>query len=203
MKINKKFRIHLCTLCLSALLLACGYVPVSKYADSVFAQGVYVELTMNPLMPEASVGAKDAINLAVLTRFKNTLVPKQRAHTIIDMRVNSVSNSPIAYDENGFVSFYRVTVSLSFEVKNDGKSGLKVNNTGYYDYAANSTSAVVIEDAKLNAVTNATTQALDKFISQVAFYGSQMESKMEGKTQANQPPKKAKSKTAQEKKDSN
>ncbi|MGI0406673.1 LPS assembly lipoprotein LptE [Helicobacter himalayensis] len=196
MKIDKKFRIYLYALCLSALLLACGYMPVSKYADSVFAQGVYVELTMNPLMPEASVGAKDAINLAVLTRFKNTLVPKQRAHTIIDMRVNSVSNSPIAYDANGFVSFYRVTVSLSFEVKNDGKSSLKVSNTGYYDYAANSTSAVVIEDSKLNAVTNATTQALDKFISQVAFYGN----KIGSKTQAQQPSKELESKTEQEKK---
>ena len=184
---------------------------MSKYADSVFAQGVYVELTMNPLMPEASIGAKDAINLAVLTRFKNTLVSKQRAHTIIDMRVNSVSNSPIAYDENGFVSFYRVTVNLSFEVKNDGKSGLRVSNTGYYDYAANSTSAVVIEDAKLNAVANATTQALDKFISQVAFYGN----KIESKAQAQQPSQKAESqtegeskkelesKTAQERKDTN
>ncbi|MCI7484708.1 LPS assembly lipoprotein LptE [Helicobacter sp. 10-6591] len=161
------------------LLGACGYLPMSRYSEFVFGEGVYVELTMNPLIPEASVGAKDTINLAILTRFHNTLASKENANTIIDMRVNSVTNSPIAYDSNGFVSFYRVSVDLNFVLKNKDGVRLSVSNSGYYDYAANSTSAVIIEDAKLNAISNATTQALDKFISQVAFHGSQIEKNAE------------------------
>ncbi|WP_394994187.1 LPS assembly lipoprotein LptE [uncultured Helicobacter sp.] len=151
------------------LFVACGYVPVASFSDKVFGEGVYVQITMDPQLPEASVGAKDAINLAVLTRLNNSLASKQSAQTIIDMRVLSVSSTPVAYDNNGFVSHYRATVSLSFNVRNKNGTSFNASSSGYYDYAASSTSALLIEESKLGAVSNATVQALDKFISQVAY----------------------------------
>ena len=155
---------------LGALLFcACGYVPVASYSDKIFGEGVYVQITMDPQLPEASVGAKDAINLAVLTRLNNSLASKQSAQTIIDMRVLSVSSTPVAYDNNGFVSHYRATVSLSFNVRNKNGTSFSASSSGYYDYAASSTSALLIEESKLGAVSNATVQALDKFISQIAY----------------------------------
>ncbi len=155
------------------IFLACGYVPVASLSDKIFGEGVYVEITMDPQLPEASVSAKDTINLAVLTRLNNSLASKQKAQTIIDMRVLSVSSTPVAYDANGFVSHYRATVSLSFKVQNKNGTTFSTNSSGYYDYAASSTSALLIEEAKLAAVSNATIQALDKFISQMAYYGAQ------------------------------
>lgn len=162
---------------LALLFIACGYVPVASYSDKFFGEGVYVEITMDPQLPEASVGAKDAINLAVLTRFNNTLSSKQSAHSVIDVRVLSVSSTPVAYDENGFISHYRATVNLSFKVQNINGATMSASTSGYYDYPASSTSALLIEEAKLGAVSNATIQALDKFISQMAYYGAQQEQK--------------------------
>ena len=160
---------------LALLFMACGYVPVASYSDKIFGEGVYVEITMDPQLPEASVSAKDAINLAVLTRFNNTLSSKQSAHSIIDVRVLSVSSTPVAYDENGFISHYRATVNLSFKVQNINGATMSASTSGYYDYPA--TSALLIEEAKLGAVSSATIQALDKFISQMAYYGAQQEQK--------------------------
>lgn len=160
---------------IALLFMACGYVPVTSYSNKVFGEGVYVEITMDPQLPEASVSAKDAINLAILTRFNNILSSKQNAQSTIDVRVLSVSSTPVAYDANGFVSYYRATVSLSFKVQNLNGATLNANTSGYYDYLATSTSALLIEEAKLSAVSNATIQALDKFISQMAYYGSQQE----------------------------
>ncbi|WP_394955073.1 LPS assembly lipoprotein LptE [uncultured Helicobacter sp.] len=159
------------------LFCACGYVPVASYSDKIFGEGVYVDITMDPQLPEASVSAKDAINLAVLTRLNNTLASRQRAQTIIDMRVLSVSSTPVAYDSDGFVSHYRATVSLSFRVQNKNGTTFNASSSGYYDYAASSTSALLIEESKLGAVSNATIQALDKFISQMAYYGAQQAQK--------------------------
>lgn len=164
-------------MCVVLLFVACGYVPVASFSDKVFGEGVYVEITMDPQLPEASVSAKDAINLAILTRLNNSIAPRQKAQTIIIMRVLSVSSTPVAYDANGFVSHYRATVSLSFKVQNKNGTTFHANSSGYYDYAASSTSALLIEEAKLGAVSNATTQALDKFISQMAYYGAQQEQK--------------------------
>lgn len=160
---------------IALLFIACGYVPVASYSDKIFGEGVYVEITMDPQLPEASVSAKDAINLAILTRFNNILSSKQNAQSIIDVHVLSVNNTPVAYDANGFVSHYRATVNLVFKVQTINNVVLNTNTSGYYDYPATSTSALLIEEAKLSAVSNATIQALDKFISQMAYYGSQQE----------------------------
>lgn len=154
------------------VVCGCGYAPVSSYTNQVFEKGVYVELTMDSKMPEASVGAKDSIHLAILTRFHNTLVAKQNANSIIEVRIVSANSYPASYDDKGFISFYRVNVVLDFNVVSKNGKTFHTTNSGYYDYAANATSVLVIEEGKLNAITNATNQALDKFISQMAYGGA-------------------------------
>ena len=133
---------------------------------------MYVEITMDPKMPEASVGVKDSIHLVILTRFHNVLASKQNASSVIDVRVVSAESHPISYDDKGFISFYRVSVVLDFNVVNKNGKTFRTTNSGYYDYAANATSVLIIEEGKFNAITNATNQALDKFISQMAYGGA-------------------------------
>ncbi|MGX3097759.1 LPS assembly lipoprotein LptE [Helicobacter sp. 23-1046] len=154
------------------LCVGCGYAPVSGYANKIFESGVYVEITMDPKMPEASVGVKDSIHLAILTRFHNALTSKQNASSIIDVRVVSAESYPISYDDKGFISFYRVNVVLDFNVVNKNGKTFRTTNSGYYDYAANATSVLLIEEGKFNAITNAANQALDKFVSQMAYGGA-------------------------------
>lgn len=154
------------------MCFACGYAPVSNYANKVFDSGVYVELTMDEKMPEASVGVKDSIHSAILARFHNTLVSKQSASSVINVSVVSADSYPISYDDKGFISFYRVNVILDFNVVNKNGKTFRTTNSGHYDYATNATSVLVFEKEKFNAITNATNQALDKFISQMAYGGA-------------------------------
>lgn len=149
----------------------CGYMPVSHYAQSIFNDGVYVEIVVNPSVPESSTGVKDAVNNAIIKRFHSKLKTKQEAQSFLKIDVQSITQTPVAYNQQGFVSFYRTNIVLAFHFENAQGESFDVTNTGYYDYSADFTSTIVLDQYRLESISNATNQALDKFISQVAYYG--------------------------------
>lgn len=157
--------------CITCLLVSCGYQPVSRYAKSIFHDGVYVELEVNPSMPEASVSVKDSIHNAIIKRFGSSLKSKESAQSTLKVNVLSITQSPIAYDTKGFVSYYRTNIVLQFHFHNSHGVDFSVSNSGFYDYNANYTSTIVLDQSRLDSVSNAASQALDKFIAQVAYYG--------------------------------
>ena len=157
----------------------CGYRPVSHYAQGLFNDGVYVEIHINPSVPESGSGVKDAINSAVIKRFHSKLKSKQEAQSFISVNVQNISQAPIAYNAQGFVSFYRTTISLTFHVKNTKGAEFSVSNTGFYDYSAEFSSTIVLDQYRLDSISQAANQALDKFISQVAYYGEFYKDKSE------------------------
>lgn len=153
------------------IFTGCGYRPVSHYAQGLFNDGVYVEIHINPAVPESGTGVKDVINNAVIKRFHSKLKSKQEAKSFIFVNVQSITQSPIAYNPQGFVSFYRTNVALTFEVKNNKGANFSISNTGFYDYSAEFSSTIVLDQYRLDSISQAASQALDKFISQVAYYG--------------------------------
>ena len=60
---------------------------------------------------------------------------------------------------------------LDIHFENAHGKSFDVSNTGYYDYSADFTSTIVFDQYRLESISNAASQALDKFISQVAYYG--------------------------------
>lgn len=149
----------------------CGYKPVSAYTKNIFEGGVYVDIDVFALIPESGVNIKDTINEMIVKRFHSKLMKKEEAQSYFKIVVRSITQSPIAYNQDGFVSFYRTTVVLDIHFHNNANVNFDVTNTGYYDYSADYTSTVALENYRLESISNAAAQALDKFISQVAYYG--------------------------------
>ena len=155
----------------ASFFVGCGYMPVSHYAEGIFDDGVFVDIIINPSIPESSTGVKDAVNNAIIKRFGSKLKSRQEARAQLQINVQSITQSPIAYNQQGFVSYYRTNIILHFSFTNAQGKSFSVTNTGYYDYSADFTSTIVLDQYRLDSVSNATNQALDKFISQVAYYG--------------------------------
>lgn len=157
--------------CLVLGLTGCGYQPVSHYSENIFNDGVYVQVRINPSVPESGTSVKDAVNNAIIKRFHSKLKSKQEAGSFLNITIQSITQTPIAYNQQGFVSYYRTNIVLLIEFKNIQGETFSVTNTGYYDYSADFTSTIVLDQYRLESISNATNQALDKFISQVAYYG--------------------------------
>ncbi|TLE03223.1 LPS assembly lipoprotein LptE [Helicobacter japonicus] len=151
--------------------IGCGYKPVSTYAQSIFNDGVYVDIIINPSVPESGTSIKDAVNNAVIKRFASRLKNKQEAKSFLQINVQSITQTPVAYNQQGFVSYYRTNVVLDIHFENDNGASFDVQNSGYYDYSADFTSTIALDQYRLESINNAASMALDKFISQVAYYG--------------------------------
>lgn len=162
-------RILICAMC--ALFVACGYKPISAYSKNIFNDGVFVDITINANVPESGPSIKDSINNAIIKRFASNLKSKDEAQSFLNIDVKSITQNPVAYNEQGFVSYYRTNIVLVIHFKNTQGVEFEVTNTGYYDYSADFGSTIVLDQYRLDSITNATNSALDKFISQMAYYG--------------------------------
>lgn len=153
------------------LFVGCGYQPVSHYAQSIFNDGVYVDIIVNSSIPESGANIKDRVNNAVIKRFGSRLKSKREAQSFLTINVKSITQTPVAYNQQGFVSYYRTNIVLDIHFENAQGKSFDVSNTGYYDYSADFTSTIIFDQYRLESVANAVHMALDKFISQVAYYG--------------------------------
>ncbi len=159
----------LLSLCL--YFVGCGYQPISYYAQGIFNDGVYVDISINSSVPESGASIKDAVNNAIIKRFASKLMSKQEAKSYLQIKVQSITQTPIAYNQQGFISYYRTNIVLDIHFENAQGKSFDVSNTGYYDYSADFTSTIIFDQYRLESISNAASQALDKFISQVAYYG--------------------------------
>jgi hypothetical protein len=65
---------------LSALILfsGCGYQPSSHYAKNVVGESVSTEVVISMEDPQNTVIIKDAVDTAVITKFRRLLLPKMQ-----------------------------------------------------------------------------------------------------------------------------
>lgn len=150
-------------------LVGCGYIPMANYTQKVLGDGVYVKLIVNLPNPENSVDFKDALNQAVISRFQNRLASEKNADSIITINMTNVTDTQIASNEQGFTTFYRATVYVTYTYKNKmGKTG-SFENSGYYDYAVSLEDPLTTYNNRYDAIKQALSQTIDKFITQVAY----------------------------------
>ena len=112
---------------------------------------------------------KAAINEAIVSRFKGKLVKKERADTILYVKLGSVSFSPLQYDKNGYVVYYRTKVTLFVKYTNKTENR-SFNVTGTYDFPIEP-NAVISDSKRFEAIRESSKKALDQFISKIAITG--------------------------------
>lgn len=159
------------SLMLAALVLGgCGYAPASHYARNVVGESVSTEVVVSMEDPQNTVIIKDAVDTAVITKFRTALKPKSSAKTHLKISIGGVGFSPLQYDTNGYVITYRAGVTMSISRTTDENTTL-YSTSGVYDFAIEP-NAIITDQARFEAISQGAQKAIDAFIAQLASEGA-------------------------------
>jgi hypothetical protein len=152
------------------LFAGCGYSPASHYAKNIVGESVSSEVVISMEDPQNTVIIKDAVDMAIITKFRTALVSKNSAKTHLKFSIGSVGFSPLRYDINGYVITYRTTVLMSVEkISQDTQEHYRVS--GVYDFNIEPT-AIISDQARFEAIRQSSQKAIDSFIAQIAAQGA-------------------------------
>lgn len=151
------------------LLAGCGYQPASHYAQKVVGESVSTEVVISAEDPQNTVIIKDAVDTAVITKFRTSLVSKNESKTHLRISIGSVSFSPLRYDTDGYVITYRTTVAMSINRITDANQS-HYSTRGTYDFDIEP-NAIISDQARFEAIRQGAQKALDAFVAQIAAQG--------------------------------
>ncbi|MFY9143748.1 hypothetical protein [Sulfuricurvum sp.] len=153
-----------------ALFSGCGYQPASYYAKNVLGDSVSTEVIISMEDPQNTVIIKDAVDTAVITKFRTALLPKNSAKTHLKIAILSVSFTPLRYDTNGYIITYRTTVVMHID-RIFGEKTKGYTTQGMYDFAIEP-NAIITDQARFVAISQGAQKGIDAFIAQVAAQGA-------------------------------
>lgn len=152
------------------MISGCGYAPASHYAKMVVGKSVSTEVVIRAEDPQNTVIIKDAVDMAVITKFRTALVSKGSAETHLKFQISSVLFTPLRYDSNGYVITYRTTVLMSIERTSVTDQG-NYSVSGVYDFNIEP-NAIISDQARFDAIRFASQKGVDAFSAQVASQGT-------------------------------
>ncbi len=157
---------------LSALILlgGCGYQSASRYAQNVVGESVSTEVVVSMEDPQNTVIIKDAVDTAVITKFRSALVSKSSSKTHLKIAIESVNFTPLRYDTDGYIITYRTTVVMKMD-RITGDQSKTYRTKGLYDFAIEP-NAIITDQARFEAIRQGAQKGIDSFIAQVAAEGS-------------------------------
>ncbi|HSR73244.1 MAG TPA: LPS assembly lipoprotein LptE [Sulfurovum sp.] len=161
--------IALLTLILALLLDGCGYKPSAQAIKSIFSDKIYVEVEVDRVEPENAPFLKDEMNRMVYTRFKGHLVPKEYADTKILISYAGTTFTPLTY-ANGYISRYRATVTVRFDLTTPKGNETKVI-TAIYESEIKESSLQSMT-LRIEAIRKAMEKALDEFLAYASAKGT-------------------------------
>lgn len=157
---------------LTALIffVGCGYQPASHFAKNVMGESISTEVVISMEDPQNTVLIKDAVDTAVITKFRTALVPKNSAQTHLKIAIASVTFTPLRYDQNGYVITYRTTVVMHID-RIIGEKTTPYSSRGMYDFVIEP-NAIISDQARFEAIRQGAQKGIDAFVAQVAAQGS-------------------------------
>ncbi len=162
-------KIYLSFLLLFVLLSGCGYKPSSHYAKQVVGGKVSTQILISMQDPENTVLIKDAVNKAVVTRFRSSLVDKEHSQTHLRIAISKIQFSPLQYNLEGYVVTYRTYMTLQILRTEDDVAQTYISK-GVYDFAIEP-NAIISDQARFLAIQQSAQKAIDSFIAAVASQG--------------------------------
>lgn len=152
------------------LFAGCGYQPASHYAKNILGEGVSTEVVISMEDPQNTVLIKDAVDTAVITKFRTALVPKSVSKTHLKIAIASVTFTPLRYDTNGYVITYRTAVAMNID-RSSGEETMHHATQGFYDFAIEP-NAIITDQARFEAIRQGAQKAMDAFVAQIAAQGT-------------------------------
>lgn len=151
-------------------LNGCGYKPSAKFSRDTLGEKISTSVIISVQDPQNTVIIKDEVDKAVIEVFQASLVSRSESDTHLVLKMNTPSYSPITYDENGYVTGYRMSVVLNIAKH---KNGLSKNYTvrGFYDFSIDP-NAIVTDQDRFEAIGYAAQRAIKSFLAQVSAEGA-------------------------------
>lgn len=165
-------KLFLGNLFLMLLLAGCGYKPQAQYAKEVLGKNIYAQVNVSKQDPKNSVLIQDALNEAIITRFKGRLSSKATADTLLYASIGSINFSPILYDADGYVISYKARVTLRTKYTLRSGKSHTLSTTGEYDFPIEANS-VISDTKRFEAIRLASTDALNELVSAITVRGMQ------------------------------
>lgn len=155
------------------LLSGCGYKPSAHYAKEVMHEKVSTQVIIALQDPENSVAIKDALDTAVITRFKSSLTHRSKAQTHLQIMLKNITFSALQYDLHGYVISYRTRITLQIERISGDTTKIYIAK-GTYDFTIEP-NAIISDQVRYEAINKSAQKAIDSFVAQVAAEGVRKE----------------------------
>ncbi len=148
------------------LLAGCGYKATSHYVKSVVGESISTEVYVSLHDPENSVIIKDAVDRAVISRFKTQLRDKDEATTHLAITISDIKFKPIKYDINGYITAFQTDVFMQI-LRTTGNFSKTYLSRGSYDFGIRA-NAIISEKVRFEAIKNGAQKAIDSFLAQIS-----------------------------------
>ena len=151
-------------------LVGCGYKPSSQYARQTLGEKISTSVVISALDPENTVLMKDAVDSSVIQVFHSSLVDKEYSDTHLILNMSTPIYTPIIYDVNGYITGYRMSITLYIQRYHNGVS-TKYTTRGNHDFEV-APNAVVTDKDRFDAIRFSATKAIRSFVAQVSAEGA-------------------------------
>ncbi len=161
------------SIAISLLLLfvsSCGYRPTSVLVDPVLLGSVSTHIEISMRDPDNTVLLKDALNKAVVEKFRASLTDRESASTHLLISLESTQFIPMRYDVNGYIISYRAIIGLRIVRTTSGETKV-YRAEGTYQFNIEPT-ALISDQSRFEAIDRGSQKALDSFVAQISSEGA-------------------------------
>jgi hypothetical protein len=156
---------------IALLLVSCGYKPSSQIIKNTFDDTVYVEVVVDRAEPENAPFVKDEMNRLIYTRFKGRVASKEEAGSQIRISYSGSSFSPLAYDQDGYITRYRANIRVRFDMlTKKGRETKSITAIHEGDIHASSLASSAL---RTEAIRKGLEKALDEFLAYISAKSAQ------------------------------
>jgi len=153
---------------LLVLFLGCGYKPASIYTKEIFAGDIYSDVKIDLKEPESSVVVKDAVNEAIITKFKSNITNDKNSKQKLFTKIKDIEFRAIEYDKDGYITRYQIEVILNMKFTKDKTKSFDVS--GFHEFQVEPSSTIT-DVKRFEAIKKASLKAIDQFITKMIILG--------------------------------
>ena len=135
----------------------------------MLGESVSTQVIISMEDPDNTVLLKDALNEAVVNRFRTRLTDKAHAQSQLLIALKNTDFIPVQYDTNGYIVGYRAIVTLEItRTRGEKVEHYFTHGTHLFTIEPN---AIISDLVRFEAIKYGSEKALDSFVAQIAGEG--------------------------------
>jgi hypothetical protein len=132
-------------------------------------KNIFIDVIVDNVEPQSAIHIKDEMRKVIYSRFHSRVVSQDKADSKILIH-SSVTITPLSFDNNGFVTKYRINLKIKFQVdsKRKGKFSKTIHTTYESDIEERGKNQSTL---RTEAIENGLSSAIDEFVAYLAIKG--------------------------------